>query len=1642
MLLSITKNEILYSLYISSFEQIKKNLSSKDNKYLTIKTACDNLNKSKTILSEDDNLEKYSLILVKTLENCTIKILEIILKAYEEIIKEDLIIDIILQKMTPILLTNINKYLIDNEINIKLSQKILIICELIYNNKKIFIHNNNFRTMLEIGIKISLIEKENNNKSIVYKTFISFINKMFNSINIDNNNLNYISFMVKIYIDFLIDLVEIQNNIKDDKINIINKYLNLIEKQILDNNINIFKKEIELLELDKLNIYKDSNNKIGKYGWCIFCRKTSNNWNSNLNFPLCDSENCEKQLKNILSNDIYYINDYFVMISFLSKIKCNNLKTIELFLETIKEMINKGIKYFKNDKRMINTIKEIFKDFIIKNALQQNIRLFQLSLDIFNIIFINYRTYLKEQIEIFFMNIFIGFLESEIRTFNYKNIIIDNFAYLLNKIGSNFLIEIYVNYDLDSNFNAIFCVLINLFTKIKNGLFLQNKYSNTFKDIEEINIIEEKLFEFLNRFVVILNEMLTKKNMKNNLNKNISDMKNPYDEIMSFLQKNNILCSEESFNIMKKEYIEDYNNNTIKEDYSYIFSNDITDNNIKSNLIPFILSTKKEKLPDLTYIDYTFYEIAQLIFSDKYFFPNIELKTILYNEKDMQTKILYYYIQIIGTKFKNKNILESLRILFSFLPITNNESIINNIILFFGEIYYNLNKTNEFQNINMIYYISFALLKLNNNLHNKNTQKITQDKFIEEITQYYNINTTKGKYLYDTYSAYYEQISKEPISFLDNESQIEIDKKELKKDNIYKINIENSDIRKFIEFSWNNFLYIFNQSINESIKKRNRELFFICIDNILILSKICGILNLERAQEMFLNTIFNMINLKEKEDISEIMIEIIIKIMNNININCQYIKSTWNKILEIISTLEYYLLEPEENIILNLRNSKFTEKEIKKFLEKREYISLNISDAICESIFIKTELFENEILISFIQNLCIISKQELDSYIPRFFSLNKLVELTQFNLFRDPFYWNQIWRILSNYLGEIIIKIDKENIWRHALDSLKQIVILLLQKKNHLNLNYKFQEEIFIIFEKIFTEVNKINIKGESIIDVIYFIIAQYGKSINNGWKNILDIIQIAYDLKNMKINNIIINILKYINDNSYIIFIKNSIEIFDSFMKNLCLIYNDKSMKQFGFETIIGILDKIISEDNIILKMPSSNKIYDFIKIFFYNLDTFMNINIIEYLNLLFEIINHNKKILLSKNLNIFIYIYIIYFKLIISLLLVSKFDNKLSLFNLKQESINSIYSFISMDKEIEIMKNYIEQNIILLINNFILKEGKEYEEIFYENDNRNKIKLIGFLQEIKNEININNGTFENYIRNKISELKNIDENNFELFLKYFFEKFKNSFIKENKEKEYIKYNYFYVDLILTIQELSIFNNNSELIYKILFKTISSSLDDISELNKNKLINNNNIILKIISSTEINLNNEKDLFKYIKYCLDFSNYFLQFIQIFNFEFTQSFKFISKLFNNILLLDLENKNTFENYKITNSSSTIVLLMKLQDIQLFIIKKTKKEKLKMISNKDKNNTIIYLNKIYEKYLLDKDENSLMNKIYIFELENILPKFIELLNEEELNDAYECLINLIGSFNHNIRQGAKNILKSLINNKLIILNNKNF
>ena len=176
---------------------------------------------------------------------------------------------------------------------------------------------------------------------------------------------------------------------------------------------------------------------------------------------------------------------------------------------------------------------------------------------------------------------------------------------------------------------------------------------------------------------------------------------------------------------------------------------------------------------------------------------------------------------------------------------------------------------------------------------------------------------------------------------------------------------------------------------------------------------------------------------------------------------------------------------------------------------------MNISDAVCESIFSKTELFDNESIINFITDLCKISKQELNAYfIPRLFSLFKLIEVTHFNIFRIQFIWSKIWKIISEYLIEIITTYPQENIWKQALDSLKITIGKFLEKED--NKVFNFQMEIFKPFEIIFYKTNKIPERGEMVINYIHYLVFQYWKNIHSGWIIIFRLIKNVYQKKNL----------------------------------------------------------------------------------------------------------------------------------------------------------------------------------------------------------------------------------------------------------------------------------------------------------------------------------------------------------------------------------------------------------------------------------------------------------------------------------------------------------------------------------------------
>ena len=1815
------KSQRIYTLYSFAYEKFNKNINKKESNMQLIKEMNSTLKSSPKILDNPEQFEKYSLLLVEPVEKCTTKIIEIILSIMEEILKYDLVPPHLMQRMVEKLIVYIHKYFQYNEIDFKVDSKILEICELIYSNQNIFIHNENLKYIIKIYLRIFLSSHNTENlqsqtktrlfilidKMVKRLTLCNIIDKNVDEIDSIQNiqihkgdletqkailyklQLNEFNFITKKYTDFLIDLIEIQSEINEKeksekKSNLINNYINIIQKASYNQRSDLIKSELESLKLDELNLeYTDKKNKksykIGKYGWCILCRKTANYWSKDLQFPVCCGQNgilnnnintginCDIEFQKCLYN-LYPRSDFLNMLIYLSTTstlgsadeettKTNSEVRIlcrQFCLINVKEMLEKSNNYFQNDNDIIYIVRELFKDSLLKNALSNKIKIFQLSLEVFVSLIKHFRVHLKEQIEIFMTKVLIKILESEIFDYEYKKAILDVLMVLVE--DAEFIVEIYVNYDCDVNSNAVFSILINLLTKIINGLYKKSKYQSTFKNQEE-NLLVSTTLSFFNKFVENLNKLVEKNEQKKNriYNNNIQeenenaininttinntttlitninsneisnadensannliDVKDKIAKnlqlkkylekaievfnigksssgFLNYLEKEKMIYSEQSFSKIKSTYIDDINNNTIQNDYSKLLSpeeftiiNDVSseevslevykNTNIMKNpflstinpLVYFIVTEDKEKLPTLNYEDYKAFEVARFIRTNLKKLIRERVGDYLCSGKDFNKKALTYFIN--SFDFANQSLLEAMRVLFYELPLAGEAQVIDRVVQTFGEKFHKQNP-NELKNPDFCYYLPFAILQLNTDLHRSEVEKkMTLKEFIDQL----NIGNERidPKYLENIYNT----IAIDPLvipgqklsgSNKNKKELIQEEKKNIMESTFYQLNTltnissnynyvmgaDNDAIRNLLESSWSNFFSTYSILLAETTDGD-------IIKYIFLMARTCGILKLNTAVEAYINAIIGITNINDNREIKNA--ELIENLITFIRVNGQYIRTGWNIILETISKIDYYLNTDKESIKEDLKHKpsmKNIEKEISINLQKKDILSKHITDMIYDGIFSKTNTFDEETIINFVTCLCAISKSELTEYYhKRVFSLVKLSEVADFNIFRIQVQWVKIWKLIGEHFVYVITHIVEQNIWQNALDNLKQIIGKLLLKKD-LSI-YNFQMDFFKPFIIIFKQTKGIPERGQFLINYIYFIVGQYGQNIHSGWIVIFNILKEALQRNDPKMNELVLQTLQKISEESFMINNAN-IEVFRGYIETLCYMYLDKSLKQYSFEMILNLLAKIMKEmDSIneekdkekskekvpVLKLPGVNKKYDFLQIFFYGFDDLIHINVIEHLNLLFEIISHNKKLIFTSDCHSFLYMYYSYFKPHLVILLLSRYINRFNLF----ENIPNLEQFQKYNEAntLEAKTENIRLNLIdslsALINDFSDEKGVEYDKIFYdvEKKKENKTALIGFLREIKEGYNKNDMTL--IIKKKLTELTNIEERNYEFAIDVFLEKFKNMFSSLDKNEQYLKYNYFYEDLFLTIHKLLIINHNSDLLIKILNKVLttddnidSNKKGTISEKSIEKINEGNLFILNLISNAKIKTNEEK-LHKLVGFSSSYCNFVLSFIQHYESDINSEFKLLSKIFSKFLQIELE--NVFDRYKIVSSSSTVDMLIRFQGIQLTILDQIKNEEYdQLYSDETSIRKLIYLNQIYNKYNLSNQENKPMINILIFELENIMPKFMKCLSEDELKQIFEVLINLIDSNDSNLRKATKNLLNEYTKLNIITFN----
>ena len=163
-----------------------------------------------------------------------------------------------------------------------------------------------------------------------------------------------------------------------------------------------------------------------------------------------------------------------------------------------------------------------------------------------------------------------------------------------------------------------------------------------------------------------------------------------------------------------------------------------------------------------------------------------------------------------------------------------------------------------------------------------------------------------------------------------------------------------------------------------------------------------------------------------------------------------------------------------------------------------------------DRIFTNTAKLSSEAIVDFVQALTDVSWQEIqssgNSESPRMYSLQKLVELSYYNMTRVRIEWTRIWEVLGEHFNQVGCHNNTAVVF-FALDSLRQLSMRFMEIEELPG--FKFQKDFLKPFEYVMSNSTVVTVKDMVLRCLIQMIQAR-GDNIRSGWKTMFGVFSIA----------------------------------------------------------------------------------------------------------------------------------------------------------------------------------------------------------------------------------------------------------------------------------------------------------------------------------------------------------------------------------------------------------------------------------------------------------------------------------------------------------------------------------------------------
>nr|XP_046211640.1 brefeldin A-inhibited guanine nucleotide-exchange protein 1-like isoform X4 [Oncorhynchus gorbuscha] len=835
--------------------------------------------------------------------------------------------------------------------------------------------------------------------------------------------------------------------------------------------------------------------------------------------------------------------------------KSHELRSKVLSLQLLLSILQNAGPIFKTNEMFINAIKQYLCVALSKNGVSSVPEVFELSLSIFLTLLSHFKTHLKMQIEVFFKEIFLYILETSTSSYDHKWMVIQTLTRIC--ADAQGVVDIYVNYDCDLNAANIFERLVNDLSKIAQGRAGHELGTTPLQELTLRKKGLECLVSILKCMVEWSKDQYVNPNSQTSLGQEkpseqeTNETKAP--ETINQYGSINSLDSTASSGI--GSYSTQMSGTDNPEQFEVLKQQkEIIEQGID-------LFNKKPKrgiqyLQEQGMLGTTPEDLAQFLHQEERL-DSTQVGEFLGDNDRFNKEVMYAYVDQMD--FQGKDFVYALRTFLEGFRLPGEAQKIDRLMEKFAARYLECNQgQTEFASADTAYVLAYSIIMLTTDLHSPQVKnKMTKEQYIKM-----NRGINDSKDLPEEYlSAIYDEIAGKKIAMKGTkEMTLKSNKHSVASEKqrrlLYNVEMEQmaktakalmeavshvqapftsathlEHVRPMFKLAWTPFLAAFSVGLQDC---DDTEVAFLCLEGIRFAIRIACIFTIQLERDAYIQALARFTLLTASSGITEMKqknIDTIKTLITVAHTDGNYLGNSWHEIMKCISQLELAQLigtgvkaryisgtvRGKEGFISSTKEQSNDEYlglggtvDRKQILSIQESIGETSSQSVVvavDRIFTGSTRLDGNAIVDFVRWLCAVSMDELASPThPRMFSLQKIVEISYYNMGRIRLQWSRIWEVIGDHFNKVGCN-PNEDVAIFAVDSLRQLSMKFLEKGELAN--FRFQKDFLRPFEHIMKKNRSPTIRDMVVRCIAQMVNSQAG-NIRSGWKNIFSVFHLA----------------------------------------------------------------------------------------------------------------------------------------------------------------------------------------------------------------------------------------------------------------------------------------------------------------------------------------------------------------------------------------------------------------------------------------------------------------------------------------------------------------------------------------------------